>query len=607
MMNKKHLHNIYIILGIICSTLAMNVNFEIEIHSLASLCKNFFVSPLWIIIETCIVSVLVYFKHAFSYKKSKTVEITSVFLTLFTILGYNFYRSNQMFPEALSLYMVILYIIQFFGYYFLFKNIVIIIFQLLAAFQSKSLFSDNSSNIKSFYLYFIILLLAKIPYVIILFPGVTTADSLSQIGQAVNAEALSNHHPIFMTYILKIFIKIGNLIGDNILTGVFLYTTFQMLFTTAILAYVIYYLKKQGAHKFIIIGLILFYTIYPITAIYSVTVWKDVLLSYFILVYCMLIYDICIDHSFFKQWKKIVVFIVCIFCLLFIKKTGLYIVVLTFPIIVLTNKNLWKPITSIIMLTLLIYFVVTGPIFKSMNFESGDAKEGISVVMQSYARTVYDHGDDLNSEEWRLIHDVIPYEKDEIKTAYDPRCSNPIKNAFVTNQFKENLSDQIFNWVSLGIQYPGTYIESFLNGSFGYWYPDDSHWTFSTASYLEVDRESKKIYDSNLDTYNSKYMINEKETLMTLDNTEFKQAYPFIGLFFTIAPYTWIYGLLCMFLIHKKGYLNLIAFSPLFIVFLTCLASPVHGEFRYAYPIVLTAPIMLVLCLKKRSLKEKEV
>ena len=81
----------------------------------------------------------------------------------------------------------------------------------------------------SFYINAIIIFLAWLPYFLRYYPGLLTNDSCSQVSQSIGLAMLTNHHPVFHTGLVALFVNIGQNIFHDLNIGVALYTVFQMI------------------------------------------------------------------------------------------------------------------------------------------------------------------------------------------------------------------------------------------------------------------------------------------------------------------------------------------------------------------------------------------
>ena len=78
---------------------------------------------------------------------------------------------------------------------------------------------------------------------------------------------------------------------------------------------------------------------------------------------------------------------------------------------------------------------------------------------------------------------------------------------------------------------------------------------------------------------------------------------PILSMIFSIGAQFWLIVILLGFQIYKRRYKNILIYIPILVLWLTCVASPVYNEFRYAYPIFTTLPIDI--CLSFMQNKEE--
>lgn len=96
-----------------------------------------------------------------------------------------------------------------------------------------------------FFINMALIFLAWLPYFLRYYPGLLTSDSIVQLSQAIGISELINHHPIFHTGIIALFVNIGQAIFGNINAGVAFYTIAQMLIMSGIFAFILRYLSKN--------------------------------------------------------------------------------------------------------------------------------------------------------------------------------------------------------------------------------------------------------------------------------------------------------------------------------------------------------------------------
>ena len=150
---------------------------------------------------------------------------------------------------------------------------------------------NKKINITKFNLKDLIIFL--IPLIIFLFylyiynPGILTYDSFNQLHQIATGN-FNNWQPFFHTFIEMVCIKIY---ASPVTIGVVQILSFSIIWTL-----ICKYNRNDDLEtkKYFFMQVILTFTIslIPINALYSITLWKDVLFSYLVLLLCLLISNV---------------------------------------------------------------------------------------------------------------------------------------------------------------------------------------------------------------------------------------------------------------------------------------------------------------------------
>ena len=123
----------------------------------------------------------------------------------------------------------------------------------------------------------------------------------------------------------------------------------------------------------------------------------------------------------------------------------------------------------------------------------GGKQEMLSIPFQQTARYVKYYGNDVSTEEEKVIRKVLDY--DTIGKNYDPDLSDPVKNTY--KQKDEYLKDYFNIWFEMLKKHPTAYIQATLNGTYGYW------------GYMTEIRYPYGYYvqPESMDTYQKEYKI----------------------------------------------------------------------------------------------------
>lgn len=454
----------------------------------------------------------------------------------------------------------------------------------------------KSNIIQWFFILFIIL--AWIPAILAVYPGNFSYDATPQVLQLYQQHQLSAHHPVIHTLMLDGLLGLGHLIGNDYNTGLLIYIIAQMLMCAFSFGYVLYKLLKLGHSKILVFVGLIFISFNPIIQIWVVTTTKDVPFSAFFVLFIFMTYELLLDHNTFyankykMSWFIIVGILVCLF-----RNQGIYVIILNAIFIIIYLKKA-RMKTLIIFLSIIIpSWLFLGPLEGVLGIQPGDAREMYSVPMQQIARVYNYNPSSINPSQKKVIESVIP---EEYLRQYIPIVSDPVKSGFSTATFDKEKNKFLKVWLELGLKNKKQYTISFLWGSFGYFYTDytpfwihyimyDGAHISGSESYLNIlhiRRDSKfHWYDTYLRGVSEKLTTNSIPILSTLLN----EAAPF-----------WIFIICSAISIYKKRYPVFLASFYVFIFWGTNLLGPVISV-RYAFPLIVTIPFMLVTISNKKT------
>lgn len=486
------------------------------------------------------------------------------------------------------------FIINLLGFFIISYTIIVIIYNKLEnnKLEEKRIDTIKSKFIKNDFMLLIgcavLIFIAWIPYFVSYYPGIISPDSYSQIQQIMGDMTLSNHHPIFHTSIIGVFINIGLGIFKDINIAISLYTVFQMIVLAFLYSYVIRFLRKNNIPLFIRIIVLLYYMFYPINATYSVIMWKDILFSGVFPIFIIYCYNIVFKtDDFLGKKKNYVKFIIISLLMIYLRHNGFYVTIITLLALFIAIKKYWKNLiiifTSVVVLNIIINFFI----YNIIKVDKGSPAETLSIPLQQIARTVKNNPD--IDEDIKERFNKYLYGEDTWQD-YEPTCSDPIKFKFKNKLFEEDKLEFLKLWLKVVIKYPKDCIEATISNSYGYYYIGATNNILSTYN---LSNEYNIILKPTEDNF-----IYRK--FMSLIGTK---KVPFVSALFNIGTVFWIIIILLGFQIYKKRYKYIVIYLPILVLWLTCVASPVYNELRYAYPLFTTLPIFI--CLNFMKNKEK--
>lgn len=436
----------------------------------------------------------------------------------------------------------------------------------------------------SFLINMALILIAWLPYFLRYYPGLLTSDSCTQVAQAIGRTALSSYHPVFHTTLISIFVNLGNAVFNNINTGVAMYTIFQMIIMAMLFSIVLKYLAKKEVPTFIRIIVLLYYMFYPINGLFSVTMWKDILFAGIVPIFIIQCIELVFNtEEFLSKKKNIAIYIIVAVLTFLLRNNGIYVIILSLPFILIVLRKYWKKILLIFASILVSYIAVNNVLFSMLNIQKGSVGEMLSIPLQQIARVEKYHREELEQETISQINNY--FKCTNIGDKYNPIISDPVKAELNTDYFDENKVEFIKLWLKLMKNYFKDYVESFISNSYGYYYPEAIHWVANrTMEVNDMGLEQTPIIQTKL-----------------IDFIIERRDIPLVSMCFSIGTAFWIVIICLGYKVYKKEYKNILIYLPIFILWLTLIASPVFCEYRYAYPIFTTLPIYIGLNFIKRK------
>ena len=477
-------------------------------------------------------------------------------------------------------------LINFIGYYIIAWSLITWLYNWFDTKEFKVFKKLENAKIMNkpvilFCIIFALIFLAWLPYFLRYYPGIVTSDSYSQIEQMIGKIQLQNHHPITHTAIIGIFVNIGLALTNDINFGIALYSIASMVIMAIFNTCVLMYLRKKQVPQFLQIILLLYYMFYPVNAMYSITMWKDILFSGIIPIFIILNIELIFNtQNYLEKKRNILLYVLIAVFTILLKHNGLYVVILTLPFVFIVLRKYWKKILPMFLSIIVIYELTNILFYNVLNIEKGSVIEALSIPVQQIARVEKNHRTQLDEETKNSIDKFFKVEN--IGDLYNPILSDPVKWNMNENYFKDNKIEFLQLWFKLVFKYPKDCIESFLSNSYGYYYPE----AFSGVV-------SRATMDHNLGIQQQPKI--KGQLVEKLDSLTENRDIPVVSMMFSIGFAFWLMITCLGYKIYKKQYKYILIYIPVIVLWLTCVASPVNCEFRYAYALFTTLPIFVCL------------
>lgn len=445
---------------------------------------------------------------------------------------------------------------------------------------------------------FAVIFLMWIPVWMAYYPIVMSYDFHRQVNEAYKGFVWFNsYQPLIHTWLIWLFLQIGGFFGSNEV-GMGLFTLFQMLVVSAAMAYAANTVYKLTHRKGCVIGMTLFYGLFPFCSVSMMIGSKDAIFSALFLAFIVLLTERVIGKTAAKWYQEIPLLVTGILMMMF-RYNALY-AMAVFAILVLLFCRGKERIRLFILCAVMIpggAAAKEGIQYGLGTVLRGSAVEKYSVPIQQFARVAYYHKDDMDEETYDLVAKYLAEDKWDV---YMPALADASRQGVdYAGVWDPDLGQVFMDWFRVGLKYPNEYIDAFLCLTEGYWFPDDTTYC-ETQGWGNGDRHGA-IYTNNSSAsedyegiqHISKFpWLEEKLEKIVSDNVFYD--WPVISVLFKSSTYSLALILTTVvFLYRKQKKQAFICLFPL-AYFGTMLLGPAV-QFRYVVPLMISVPFLISL------------
>lgn len=281
------------------------------------------------------------------------------------------------------------------------------------------------------------LIIFLIPFITFLFylyiynPGILSVDSFSQLHQIATSH-FSNWHPFFHTFIEMMCLYIYPDPKSICLLQIFIFSIFWMI----ICKYNRADDTKFDKHFIFQVVFTLIISLIPINAIFSITLWKDILFSYFLMFLCFLM-EVMITRNKDMSYKFAFVIAITMAIISQLRHNGLIVVIVLMLIlgIYLFKKNKDKKFYIVIPALTVIFILLISSLI--VVYDVQNSPKDVVYDKTTHILAFYDLNVDMDDVDRKMVHELIT-EKDIkehfriISTDYTYGVAN--KTAFGNNK-----------------------------------------------------------------------------------------------------------------------------------------------------------------------------
>lgn len=427
------------------------------------------------------------------------------------------------------------------------------------------------------------------------YPGILTTDSVSTIKQVMHDSSYNNTMPFWHTITVQLFVRPTLALSGDINAAIACFHVAQILFMAACFAYVITTLHQADVPVWFLVGVYAVYAFQPHNIVYSVTLWKDIPFSGAAVLFITALYRLLKGIGKSRVWNCVVLILGTLGFSLW-RTNGWYAFLVTALLMLFLMGKRQKKLIILMTIVLVVSWLLINPVLTILGVKKTNMAEAFAVPMQQVARVVAE-GRELSQQETDLLSEI--FWLDKMPELYDPLTVDPIKfETFRYDQVPyilENKGEYLKLYASLGLKYPGDYLKAWIDETKGYWNGGYFFWIYTK----QMDVNPYGIANTVEDNLIQKLFA---AAFRYLEKPAFLQPLVSIGLH--------VWALIACSLINalKKREEFLLGIPLLVLVAGLWLGTPVYSEFRYAYPIILSMPLILaVTVFGKNTTKENEI
>ena len=208
----------------------------------------------------------------------------------------------------------------------------------------------------------------------------------------------------------------------------------------------------------------------------------------------------------------------------------------------------------------------------------------------------------MEQEDLDTLYSLIP---ESILDTYKPKLADAVKINFLEDNFFADPGKYIKLWIKLGIKYPSVYINSFLENTYAYWYPD----TVPDA-YRGLQIAERRYEESSYFQFETEYPCTRVHLVPWLERFYekvsleiFQQRIPVLSMFFSMGFVHWCFAFLFFVLLRRNDKEKALCFSLIGFIYLTVLAGPV-AIVRYVLYMFFSFPICIFVLLISKGKNE---
>ena len=415
-----------------------------------------------------------------------------------------------------------------------------------------------------------VMLVCWMPVFLAEYPGFFVYDAIDEY-TAVATRHFTTHHPLLHTLALGGFVRAGEVFLGSANAGIAIFILAQMCLLSLMFAWVI-----SGMKRFRLFA-VLWYALFPTVVMFALCSVKDTMFAAAMTVAAVLTVRV-LSNTDVRSDR--ICLAAALLLMMLLRHNAVYAYVIYACVMggflaATRSGETAKRITPALVLAalLIIYGIVDAALTYACNAEDHEHQEMLTVPIQQLARTWSVYADEFSSEELETLYEILP--EDSLRH-YTPELSDPVKIGFDNDAYELDPARYRRLWFELFKRHPLSYINAWLDTSYGYYYP------YAVVNVYQGHQAFTFTYtDSSYFGYEVEYP-GERHSLIPVIDRFYRwlsldddiQRIPVVARFFSMGAMFWVYAFGMAVFIYRRQWPYLIACILPLSVWATLLAGP---------------------------------
>lgn len=453
----------------------------------------------------------------------------------------------------------------------------------------------------------LVVFLCRLPYLTAFYPCSMSWDGGAQICDfysLYDSGAFYDHHPPLVSFLygaVALYSREGGIPN----AGMFVIPLLQTCLSAFAAAQVCVLFREFRTPYWIRWAGLAYYGLFTVWCIFDVTYIKDSIYWQFSLLYAVeMVWCIARQEAFFAGRRHLLRMVVYGVLMTQTRNNGIFVLLFTVPVLAVMipgKKRGWYLGSAAAMLASV--FLLNNAVYPALGVVRLEVKEDTyCILFQQTAKYGQDHPEDVTQEERDFLDRMFDY--DELVKVYNPQLADWVKNclriceatsADGTNAEFARIRNEYFKvWFAQFMRHPLSYVNTFLECSYGYYYPEARPYKEGTGFY-EMDRN---MFTEGM--HPARQIEAFAPLRFLLEQVSKFEYLPGIGLLYRCGFYTWCVVFAVGYLLIRKRYRETAAALPAVVNILVCLISPVNTCIRYAMPVMCLIPLLFAVIYNER-------